>query len=159
MYGWNSEDDAYFPTRGSSFSFGIGWGPSDEGEGVLMFLGLGYRVNWRLADRSFLKLTLGGRGASVRDFAGYFSQSEDSPFALSYSYDLRRGVGGDSWIQSCRAYVEPGFAYLAYLPSAAEDSRWAVAPSAKTGVTLDTKHLGIINLFFVVKHEVVGQAR
>ncbi len=57
LYGWNSEDDLYFPTRGSSFHIGGGWGLDDRDHRDQFHLQ--FRKTWRIGD-GFASFKLAG---------------------------------------------------------------------------------------------------
>jgi outer membrane protein assembly factor BamA len=131
IYGWNSEDDLYFPTTGSSFHIGAGW---DFGSGSPENRShIQYRKTWRLA-HGLVALKIGG-GPSPE----YRTSFEESQLlALNYSRPLQT-----PHVTRGRWYVEPGFGWTG------RDSQGDVIYEigAKAGVRLELPGWGIIDLY------------
>lgn len=132
IYGWNSEDDLYFPTRGSSFHIGAGrefGSGSPENRSHLQF-----RKTWPV-DAGFLSIKIGG-GPSPE----YRTSFEESQlFALSYARPLRRNDN----VNRGRWYIEPGFGWS----GRASDGDGIYEVGLKAGIRLDLDHIGIVDLY------------
>jgi outer membrane protein assembly factor BamA len=129
-YGWNSEDDPYFPTRGSrlSSSFGESWAS------------IRFRKTWSIDPDSTWSVQLGGTpGTQYRA-----SLDEDQDFSIGYQRRLGASdhLGG---INRGRWYVEPGLSY--YGDIAYGKQVWELG--MKVGVRLDTKLFGLVNLYVI----------
>jgi outer membrane protein assembly factor BamA len=133
IYGWNSEDDLYFPTRGSSFHVGAGW---DFGTGS--YLGrshVQFRKTWRLAN-GFFAVNIGG-GPSPE----YRTSFEDSQLlSVNYSRTLQSGAN----LTRGRWYVEPGFDAAAGRDTESHAVHYI---GLKAGIRLDVAGLGIVDLY------------
>jgi outer membrane protein assembly factor BamA len=138
IYGWNSEDDLYFPTRGFSFHIGAGWdfgsgSPADRSH-------VQFRKTWDLHD-SFLTVKLGGSPSP--EYRTSFEESQ----LLSVSYarpfkatdDLKRG----------RWYVEPGIGAAGYT----SQNERIYEVGIKAGVRLDTISFGIVDLYLMATQD------
>ncbi|MGE0528175.1 MAG: BamA/TamA family outer membrane protein, partial [Bdellovibrionales bacterium] len=138
-YGWNSEDDAYFPTRGSRFNTTLTWSSSDH-HSVLFKTGLAYRTTWSTAKGTVWTFQFGGTPRT--EYRP--SLDEDLAVSLAYARPLAASdaLGG---IERGRWYIEPGFYSLGY------SSYQGVAADAglKAGVRLESQSLGIIDLYAI----------
>jgi hypothetical protein len=136
-YGWNSQDDPNFPTRGSRLSL---YNAVGESLGDQFFGGSEFRSTWRSGSRSFL--TLGLRVEPVRQDRA--SLEGDALLSLSYSRELKLdGLFGG--VRRGRWYVEPGITPADY--SADGHRLWEVG--AKVGVRLQTRSFGLVNLYII----------
>lgn len=132
IYGWNSEDDLYFPTQGSSFHVGFGWAfgsASSENRSHVQF-----RKTWRLDD-SLLTVKLGGSPSPE-----YRTSFEESHL-LSVGYARELKVS-DS-IKRGRWYIEPGVGTAGYT----SQNERIYEVGIKAGVRLDTTAFGIVDLY------------
>lgn len=138
-YGWNSEDDPYFPTHGSrlSSSFGESWAS------------VRFRKTWSIDPDSTWSVQLGGTpGTQYRA-----SLDENQDFSVGY----QRGIGPSDHLGGVnrgRWYVEPGvsyygdIAYSGYYGSITYGKQlweWGL----KAGVRLDTKVFGLVDLYVI----------
>lgn len=138
LYGWNSEDDIYFPTQGSSFhtGFGYNFGNDDDREFHLQF-----RKTWAHAN-GFVSLRLGG------DPSPEYRQtiSETQFFTASYA----RPVAPGEQVRRGRWYIETGYSNAGY-------KRGGTAVyeiGLKLGVRLETQTLGLIDLYVLGTQDV-----
>jgi outer membrane protein assembly factor BamA len=129
-YGWNSEDDPYFPNRGSrlSSSFGESWAS------------VRFRKTWSIDPDSTWSVQLGGTpGTQYRA-----SLDEDQDFSVAY----QRRVGASDHlggINRGRWYVEPGLSYYGDIAYGKQLWEWGI----KVGVRLDTKLFGLVDLYAI----------
>jgi outer membrane translocation and assembly module TamA len=132
IYGWNSEDDLYFPTAGSSFHIGAGW---DFGSGTPRDRShVQFRKTWLLG-QGFLAVKVGGAPSPE-----YRTLHEESQlFALSYARPLHIGES----VNRGRWYVEPGFGLADRDPRGDRIHEIGI----KAGVRLDMRGWGIVDLY------------
>jgi outer membrane protein assembly factor BamA len=134
IYGWNSEDDLYFPTQGSSFHVGFGWAfgsASSANRSHVQF-----RKTWQL-DGSLLTVKLGGSPSP--EYRTSFEESQ--LFSVSYAQQLNVS---DS-IKRGRWYIEPGISTAGY--TSGDERIYEVG--IKAGVRLDTTAFGIVDLYLM----------
>jgi outer membrane protein assembly factor BamA len=132
IYGWNSEDDLYFPTTGSSFHIGAGW---DFGSGSPASRShIQYRKTWPLAHGLFAVKIGGGPSPEYRT-----SFEESQLLALNYSRALQTSAS----LSRGRWYVEPGFGWRGR--NAKGDVIYEIG--FKAGVRLEMYGWGIIDLY------------
>ena len=140
-YGWNSEDDAFFPTRGSRFNLSSVFSTNDIGNNSATFyFGMSYRTSWQTRDNTIWTFKVGGNpGTEYRP-----SLDEDLNLSLAYSRPfMPKGIFGE--VERGRWYVEGGsqrFGYSTY-------GGTYIDPGLKAGVRLDTKTFGIIDLYAI----------
>lgn len=135
IYGWNSEDDLYFPTRGSSFHIIAGVGDLGSASQANP-LPVQFRKTWRLSD-SLLTVKLGGSPSPE-----YRTSFEENQWlALNYARPLQ---AGDS-LKRGRWYIEPGISGGGY--TARGERIYEVG--IKAGVRLDTTAFGIVDLYLL----------
>ncbi len=137
-YGWNSEDDSYFPTHGSllSSSFGESWAS------------IRFRKTWSINPESTWSLQLGGTpGTQYRA-----SLDENQDFSIGYQHQIGPSdrLGG---INRGRWYVEPGLSY--YGDIAYGKRLWE--PGLKVGMRLDTKLFGLVDLYVIASTSEQGK--
>jgi hypothetical protein len=134
LYGWNSEDDLYFPTRGSSFHIGGGWDLDDKPDGNEFHLQ--FRKTWPLGG-GFVSLSLSGQPSHEYRQTFHEGQLLTAVYArpLAPSSSIRRG----------RWYVEAGYSSLGY-DSAGQSIR---EHGLKLGVRLDTNSFGLVDLYIL----------
>jgi outer membrane protein assembly factor BamA len=134
VYGWNSEDDLYFPTTGSSFHIGAGW---DFGQGSPEHRShVQFRKTWPLSN-GFLAVKVGG-GPSP-EYRTTFEESQ--LLAVSYARPLQNN---DSFVRG-RWYVEPGFGWSGRSP----DGEVVYEVGIKAGIRLDMTGWGIVDLYVI----------
>lgn len=148
-YGWNSEDDPYFPTQGGRLSASLAFAltdmrtsndpdfdPDDEAFGLVE---LGYRHTWRFAEDNYLRLEIGAApGTESRP-----SLEEDDGLTLAYERTLpARGLF--SGIERGRWYVE-----AKYISFAISEGSSIHEVGLKAGLRLDTKRFGIVELYLL----------
>jgi hypothetical protein len=136
-YGWNSQDDPNFPTRGSRLSLRKALG---ESLGDLLFGGSDFRSTWRSGSSSFL--TLGVRIEPVRQDRA--SLEGDALLSLTYSRELKLD-GLFQGIRRGRWYVAPGITPSEY----SDDGHRLWEVGAKVGVRLQTRSFGLVNLYMI----------
>lgn len=134
IYGWNSEDDFFFPTRGSSFHVGFGWnfGSNDEDNEFH----LQFRKTWATDAGSLWTLKVGGEPTS--EYRTSFSENQAYSFSYARPFahpDVRRG----------RWYIEPGYNGGGYAPGGHEIYEWGL----KIGVRLETRTFGLVDLYLI----------
>jgi outer membrane translocation and assembly module TamA len=142
IYGWNSEDDFFFPTRGSTFHIGLGLNfGTHEPEGEFHFQ---FRKTWQTAAGSLWTLKIGGDPSP--EYRTSFGENQ----ALSFSYsrpfaytDVRRG----------RWYIEPGYGGAGRKP----DGQGIYEIGIKVGVRLETRTLGIVDLYLIATTDPDGR--
>lgn len=138
-YGWNTEDDADFTTRGSQFiaslslyrpetnSFGTFYGASG---------GLFYKKTWTSDSKNIWSFKVG----IPNQFQQTAPLAEDIGLSLTYARDakgFKSALFGD--VTQTRKYVEAGY----FLGSVKE--MWV--PGVKAGYMMQTQHLGVINFY------------
>lgn len=134
VYGWNSEDDLYFPTQGSTFHIGAGW---DYGSGSPANRShLQFRKTWQLHD-GFVSVQLGGSPSP--EYRVTFDESQ----LLSVSYG--RALQPSDNLKRGRWYIEPGAGVAGYTP--AGERIYEVG--LKAGLRLDTTAFGIVELYLL----------
>jgi outer membrane protein assembly factor BamA len=137
-YGWNSEDDPYFPTHGSrlSSSFGQSWAS------------VRFRKTWSIDAESTWSVQLGGTpGSQYRA-----SLDENQDFSVGYQHRIGPSdhLGG---INRGRWYVEPGLSY--YGDIAYGKRLWELG--VKAGVRVDTKLFGLLDLYVIASSSEQGK--
>jgi hypothetical protein len=134
LYGWNSEDDIYFPTQGSSFHVGFGWNagsddPSSE-------LDLQFRKTWPVRN-GYVSLKVGG------DPSPEYRQTFNEGQFLSVSY--AHSVAPGDFVRRGRWYVEAGYDAAGYKEGGKPVSEFGL----RVGIRLETSTLGLINLYIL----------
>jgi outer membrane protein assembly factor BamA len=137
-YGWNSEDDPYFPTHGSrlSSSFGESWAS------------VRFRKTWSIGPDSTWSVQLGGTpGTQYRA-----SLEENQDFSVGYQHmigasDHLEGINRGRW------YVEPGLSYYGDIAYGKQLWEWGL----KVGVRLDTKLFGLVDLYLIASTSEQGK--
>jgi outer membrane protein assembly factor BamA len=129
-YGWDSEDDPYFPTRGSrlSSSFGSSWAS------------VRFRKTWSSGTDAAWTVQFGGTpGTQYRN-----SLIESQDFSIAYGHAIAAGdaFGG---IRQGRWYIEPGLSYYGTSATGRDLAEWGL----KAGIRLDTKTFGVIELYLM----------
>lgn len=132
LYGWNSEDDIYFPTQGSSFHTGFGWDAGTDDPNNEFHLQ--FRKTWALGD-GFVSIKLGGDPSP--EYRQTFSESQ----FLTASY--ARPLAAGDFIQRGRWYIEVGNSHAGYRESGQLINEFGL----KVGIRLETSTLGLIDLY------------
>jgi len=129
-YGWNSEDDPYFPTRGSRLnsSFGVSWAS------------IRFRKTWSIGPDSTWAVQLGGTPGS--QYRASLNDSQDFSVGYQHRISPSDSFGG---INRGRWYVEPGFSYYGNLAYGRQLGEWGL----KVGIQLDTKMFGMVDFYVI----------
>lgn len=132
LYGWNSEDDIYFPTRGSSFHTGFGWNfGSDEERNDFH---LQFRKTWAIGE-SFFSVQLGG--APSPEYRTTFGESQF--LATTYA----RSIAPGDFVKRGRWYIETGYNDAGFEQGGKTVHEFGL----KLGIRLETETLGLIDLY------------
>lgn len=134
LYGWNSEDDIYFPTQGSSFQTGFGWNTGSDDQDNEFHLQ--FRKTWAARD-GFVSLKIGG------DPSPEYRQtlSESQLLAVTYAQPVAPG----DFVRRGRWYVEAGYNDAGYR----EGGKTVSELGLKVGIRLETSTLGLIDLYIL----------
>jgi outer membrane protein assembly factor BamA len=135
-YGRNSEDDSSFPTRGWMFHLYDNWDPSEHGH----FAGAEARATWRGGSNSFWTV----QTRPFNDFSAPFDDDLGTSVTYARSIEASDHLGG---IRRGRWYTGPGLTFVNHA---------TLEVGMKAGIRLDTRALGIVNLYvigsFLVHH-------
>lgn len=133
-YGWNSEDDPYFPTRGSRASVIGTWIPGERG----VMTGGGIRKTW-----------------TTDNGTSWVLQAEDTPVTeyrttfvtehFKYFGGFARPINASDEIQRGRWYVEAGYSPAGYNQSGERQAEYGL----KVGVRLKTRSFGFVDLYII----------
>lgn len=126
-YGWNSEDDTYFPTEGSLFE--TTYYRSEYGGGGSA--NTSFKQNWLVSSKNIIALHLDD--TFIPDFNNY----HDVGLGLEWAHQQRRNQTGSN-ITDARFYLMPKVSYNS------NSDYWN--ESAEFGYVMDTKNLGVIKL-------------
>lgn len=146
IYGWNSEDDVYFPTRGSTFNIGVSWYRSIASD-VYDYGYLQFRKTWKMGE-GFATLRFGTDPFIQRQL----SLGVDQLLAFSYARPFKKNAAPEG-IRG-RWYIQPGINPAGiFNASRIEDgvfdaygtNRWEVG--LKAGVRFHSKTLGPVDLY------------
>lgn len=132
LYGWNSEDDIYFPTQGSSFQTGFGWNTGSDDQDNEFHLQ--FRKTWALRD-GFVSLKIGG------DPNPEYRQtlSESQFLAVTYAQPVTPG----DFVRRGRWYIEADNGHAGYREGGQRINEFGL----KAGVRLETSTFGLIDLY------------
>jgi surface antigen Omp85-like protein len=144
-YGWNSEDDPYFPTQGGRFNASLGFTPLDShfstdpekngDTGTAIGLGFGYRHTWSFAPQRFWTFAFGAPGTESRS-------DLDEGFLFSFGHARSLPTGGMwSGVRRGRWYVEGGWNWLGL-----GEGREVQEAGIEVGLRLNTKSFGMVEL-------------
>lgn len=136
IYGWNSEDDLYFPTQGSSFHILVAFGGELGSISETELWPLKFRKTWQLNDGVFT-VKLGGSPSP--EYRTSFEESQ----LLSVSYG--KPLSASDSLKRGRWYVEPGISTAGYTPQ----GELIYEVGIKAGVRLDTTAFGIVDLYLM----------
>jgi outer membrane protein assembly factor BamA len=129
-YGWDSEDDPYFPTRGSRLNSSVG----------LSWASVRYRKTWSVGPEATWYLQLGGTPGT--QYRTSLDDSQDFSVGYQHMIGASSALGG---INRGRWYVEPGFSYYGDLAYGKQVGEWGL----KVGIRLDTKIFGVVDLYVI----------
>jgi outer membrane protein assembly factor BamA len=141
IYGWNSEDDLFFPTRGSSFHVGFGWNFGTDGEDNEFHFQ--FRKTWATSAGSLWTFKVGGSPA--QEYRRSFGEHQLVAFSYARAFDhpdVRRG----------RWYVEPGYGEAGFAPGGDPIREYGL----KVGVRLETPTFGIVDLYLMATFDPLG---
>jgi len=124
-YGWNSEDDSYFPTEGSRFDLTYFKNENRNSYSTLTE----FKQNFSLNEKNILSLQL------QESFNSDFKNDHNAELGLEWAYQLRRAQAGSA-ITDTRFFVKPSMNYSTYSES--------FGKGVDAGVLVDTESLGII---------------
>lgn len=130
-YGWNSEDDPYFPTRGSRASVIGSWIPDARD----VTTGGGIRKTWTTDNGTSWVLQL--EDTPVTEYRGTIVNEN-----FQYFGGFARPIGAGDEIQRGRWYVEAGSAR-----TASQSGRREREYGLKVGVRLKTRTFGFADLY------------
>ncbi len=136
-YGWDSEDDAYFPTHGSRLSSSIGLFNSSAG---VSWASLRFRKTWSSSLDSAWTVQVGGTPGT--QYRASLDESQDLSVVYGHSISASDSLGG---IRHGRWYVEPGASYYGKSAYGRPEIEWGL----KAGIRLDTKALGMVDLYVI----------
>jgi outer membrane protein assembly factor BamA len=145
-YGWDSEDDAYFPTRGSRLSASVGLPWASVSSSSVSWASLRFRKTWSSSPDSAWTVQVGGTPGT--QYRASLDESQDFSVAYGHSISASDSFGG---IRHGRWYVEPGASYYGTSAYGRPQIEWGL----KAGIRLDTKALGMVDLY--VMGSVSGQ--
>ena len=134
-YGWNSEDDLHFPTRGSTLQFGFAFAV-DVDEQDIYGNTLKFRKTWKAAG-GYWSVAFGGEPAN--EYREIFNESQT--ISLTYGRPLEPGAN----ILRGRWYIEPGFDFG--FRTAEGDTRYGMG--LKVGWRAETRQFGVVNLYIL----------
>jgi hypothetical protein len=126
-YGWSTEDDLNFPTRGTTLQLAAG---GDYG------FPLQFRKTWP-ATGGFWTVKVGGDPSP--EYRNTFNESQ--LLALTYA----RPIAPADNIQRGRWYVEPGFSLAGYAPEGQQIHEYGI----KAGFRADTRMFGLVDLYVI----------
>ena len=144
-YGWNSEDDVYFPTQGSSFDSSLswsrrGWSNYDDSYTDFYELGIGYRTTWVNDNNTIWTFKV---GSPPYDSYRRTSFEEGHLLALTYARSLDSQFAGG--IERGRWYVEPSWDWL----TSTSLHGIVSGVSLKGGLRFENKAIGLIDLYLL----------
>jgi outer membrane protein assembly factor BamA len=128
-YGRNSEDDSSFPTRGWMFHLYDNWDPSER----VHFAGAEARATWRGGGDSFWTL----QTRPFTDFKAPFDDDLGTSLTYARSIEASDRLGG---IRRGRWYIGPGVTVVNHA---------TFEVGMKAGIRLETRSLGIVNLYVI----------
>jgi outer membrane translocation and assembly module TamA len=135
VYGWNTEDDAYFPTRGSRFQAALR--PRTREETIGTFLA---RRTWQVGSESFLTFRLGHTPRA--DYGASLDEAADIGFEYARPLHFADALGE---ARRGRWYITPGMTRHGNLP----DGTRTREVSVQAGVRIETRRFGFIHLYVI----------
>jgi outer membrane protein assembly factor BamA len=133
-YGWNSEDDLHFPTRGSAFQTGLIVHLRGN-EGVTVG-GIQFRKTWSAAG-GYWSIAFGGE--PINEYRESFQESQIVAFTYARSVEPGPNIRRGRW------YIEPGFDFGFRTPEG--DTRYGAG--LKVGWRAETRQFGVVNLYIL----------
>lgn len=134
-YGWNSEDDPYFPTRGSRAVLNWSW-ISTAGDRVTNG---GIRKTWTTANgTSWVLQAADTPGTEYRSFV-------DEHFDFVGGFARPIGASADGEIRRGRWYVEAGYTPQGHSLRGERQKEYGL----KIGVRLQTRSFGMVDLYVI----------
>lgn len=124
-YGWNSEDDSYFPTEGSRFDLTYYKKASGNSYSTLTE----FKQNFSLNEKNILSLHL------KESFTSDFENHHNAELGFEWAYQLRRAQAGSA-VTDARFFVKPSVNYSTYSES--------FGKGVDAGFLVDSESLGII---------------
>lgn len=137
-YGWNSEDDLLFPTRGSSLQLGLSHSVAAEEQ--LTYASIKFRKTWKGLG-GYWSLAMGSD--PTNEYREAFN--ENQTFSLTYGRPLEPGAS----ILRGRWYIEPGFDIGLRTPEG--ETRYGLG--IKVGLRTETRQLGVVNLYILATED------
>jgi outer membrane protein assembly factor BamA len=128
-YGRNSEDDSSFPTRGWMFHLYDDWDPSAR----VHFAGAEARATWRGGSNSFWTV----QTRPFNDFKAPFDDDFGTSLTYARSIEASDHLGG---IRRGRWYMGPGVTVVSHA---------TFEVGMKAGIRLETRYLGIVNVYVI----------
>lgn len=141
QYGWDSQDDPNFPTRGSKFLISVDYLPFAYPDVNTIVYSVGFRQHWEVAPSHILSLNI-GRITQNKDIT--YPLMDQPALSLRYTKQFKRHASSSD-IQNGAFYIEPG---VFYTNTSLISSNYKERYGAKIGTTLQTS-LGILNFFFL----------
>lgn len=142
-YGFNSQDDVYFPTRGSRLDLYMAGDTSNHAgftpnANQKHSVGGEYHHVWRIGDDSFL--TLHALDQPIREVRASF----DNGTTLGFSYEHTLSPAGlFDGIRRGRWYVEPGITQGGY----SAEGQKILEVGLRVGVVVETRSSGYLSLY------------
>lgn len=134
IYGWSSEDDLHFPTRGSTFQAAVGGDYGSKSPNRRSHIQ--FRKTWDLWNAYW---TFRAGGDPSPEYRNAFSESQ--LVSLTYARPL---VGGDE-VKRGRWYIEPGINGAAYSAGGVR----VLVTALKVGWRAETRSFGIVDLYLL----------
>lgn len=155
-FGWNTENDYYFPTHGSQFNFIWRFGLDKRYSGKDNLAGFSYRKHWRTNGGSIWTLSAEGVTEGINLVDAQFNPiilnpielSQPSTNNVSLRYARPFSTNSD---RRARWYVEAGI-FETYDLYDFEKGHIA-APRLELGLRVKTKHLGIVSFGLYLSDE------
>jgi outer membrane protein assembly factor BamA len=147
-YGWDSEDDAYFPTRGSRLSATFFYATTDGSNCSNcdeIDWRIAYKQTWMMGRKSVLTINVGGEPYTVSDRLRPVDESSTGTLGLRYAYlldssDMLGGVRRGRW------YVQLGTGPFE-LSKHGEIGGDPNQAHVTLGLRFESKVLGIVDLY------------
>lgn len=133
-YGWNSEDDPYFPTRGSRAA--VIWSWISNGNRTTTDTGI--RKTWTTDNGTSWVVQMEGTPAA--EYRAVFFNEH-----FEYFGGFARPIDAGNEIQRGRWYVEAGFNSTGYSPHGERQTEYGL----KVGVRLKTRSFGFVDLYVI----------
>jgi len=135
VYGWNTEDDAYFPTKGSRFQAVLTTRTREETIGTFLA-----RRTWQVGSESLLTFRLGRTPRP--EYAASLDEAQDIAFEYARPLPLTDALGD---IRRGRWYIAPGMTRHGNLPDGTRTREIGL----QAGVRLETRRFGFVHLYVI----------